>query len=61
MCHELTHAYDDYCEYKSTGQSYVKNVEKELIDRSVLSNFICLSWCNRLTKYSLILISINFI
>lgn len=43
MCHELAHAYDDYCEYKSTGQSYVRSVEREIINRAALQKIMKLS------------------
>lgn len=40
MCHELTHAYEDYNEYKSTGQSYVRDIDPFIIDRFELSKLI---------------------
>ncbi len=54
MCHELTHAYEDYCEFKSTGRSYMKSAEKETIDRSALTKFFQTDDKDIMDLYSLI-------
>ena len=54
LCHELTHAYEDYCEFKSTGQSYMKSIEPETIDRSALAQCLKTGDKDMVDLYSLI-------